>query len=75
MTKFIVNCEWSDWQVGECSVTCGGGTRTNTRSKTVEEKNGGSCIGEPKPTEDCNKQNCPGTIVLYLFYPVRFRFL
>ena len=53
-----MDCEWSAWKIGECSVTCGGGTRTNTRSKTVEENNYGVCIGEPIAKEDCNNHNC-----------------
>lgn len=63
-----MDCEWSDWQTGECSVTCGGGSRTNSRSKTVEEKYNGVCIGEPTAQEGCNDQHCPGKIVLYLIY-------
>lgn len=69
MTKFVVDCQWSDWQIGECSVPCGGGTRTNNRSKIVEEKNEGSaCTGEPTEREDCNYQNCPGKLVLYFVF-------
>ena len=63
---FIVNCEWTDWQIGQCSVTCGGGTRRNTRSKKVEEKNGGMCTGDLTAQEDCNDQSCPGNIYSYL---------
>ena len=33
-----VDCEWSEWSIGECSVSCGGGTRIDTRDKVVEEE-------------------------------------
>ena len=32
-----IDCEWNDWQIGECSKTCGGGSRTNSRTKEIEE--------------------------------------
>ena len=70
MTNFAVDCVWADWKISQCSVTCGGGTRTNTRSKTVEEKNNGVCIGDPTTQEVCNDQSCPGKIVLYLIYSI-----
>jgi len=58
-----INCEWNDWQVGECSKTCAGGSRTNTRTKKIEEANGtdedGVCEGEATMDEECNTQNCP----------------
>ena len=55
-----MDCEWTDWQIGQCSVTCGGGTRTNIRSKKVEEKHGGMCTGNSTVQEECNDQGCPG---------------
>ena len=63
-----MDCEWSDWRTGQCSVTCGGGNRINTRTKTVEEANGGVCVGEEREEEACNNQNCPGNINLYSIY-------
>uniref|UniRef100_F6PV91 Hemicentin-1 n=1 Tax=Ciona intestinalis TaxID=7719 RepID=F6PV91_CIOIN len=50
---------WSSWW-STCTVSCGGGTRTRTRSC-----NGGSvgsigCPGEESQTEPCNTYNCPG---------------
>ena len=57
----IVNCVWSSWFVGECSNTCGGGERTNTRHRKVVEANGGKdCIGQFNTTESCNQNACPG---------------
>ena len=61
-----VNCEWSSWNVGSCTQTCGGGALTKTRSKAVEEANGGTCHGQPFETEICNPQNCPGTLFCYI---------
>ena len=54
----IVNCIWNDWQIGECSTTCDGGYRTNTRTKKVKEAHGGTCIGEDSVKEKCNAQKC-----------------
>ena len=55
-----VNCVWSDWKIGDCSVSCGLGTRTETRKKTVIEQNGGECIGEASVTSECHDEICPG---------------
>ena len=57
-----INCEWNEWQIGECSKTCGGGTRSNNRTKNVEEMHGGVCEGESTVNEPCNTQDCPGSI-------------
>ena len=58
-----VDCEWNEWQVGECSVTCGDGSRTNSRTKKVKESDGtvedGTCEGDETMVEDCNTQDCP----------------
>ena len=51
---------WDEWVTGECSGTCGTGTRTNTRTKLVTESNGGSCTGLPTEIEECNANPCPG---------------
>ena len=55
-----VNCAWSDWNIGDCSVSCGLGTRSETRKKKIIEKNGGECIGESSLTTECHDQTCPG---------------
>lgn len=51
---------WSGWS--ECSVTCGGGTRTRTRNCTNPVPMGGgkdcSDIGEPVQEQECNNQTC-----------------
>ena len=57
---FIVHCEWNAWVQGECSQTCGGGVRTNTRTENVEAKHGGEeCSGPSSLEESCNTQECP----------------
>ena len=58
--NLAINCQWSNWILGECSNTCGTGFRTDTRTKLVEEENGGACIGQSTKIESCNIQTCPG---------------
>ena len=59
--QFSVDCEWSDWRLGDCSATCGDGLRENHRYKVTEEKFGGKpCEGEAQTTEQCNERLCPG---------------
>ena len=58
----IVNCEWGDWIIGDCSQTCGEGTRINTREpKIVAEHGGVECIGPSSIAESCQLQTCAGT--------------
>ena len=54
----VVNCVWSAYTCGSCSLTCGTGTQTCTRTKTTQESNGGSCSGTASKTQDCNAQAC-----------------
>ena len=56
---YLVPCVWGEWLIGECSQTCGGGTRENTREKTSVELYGGACYGTSSITEDCNTEECP----------------
>merc|ERR1719322_972054 len=55
----VIHCEWDEWVIGECSRSCGTGTRTNNRTKLVEEANGGTCSGQPSEIVECNTQPCP----------------
>ena len=56
-----VHCEWNDWIIGDCSETCGGGSRTNTRTQKVSAEHGGDeCNGPTSVDESCNVQECPG---------------
>ncbi|CAH1801587.1 unnamed protein product, partial [Owenia fusiformis] len=56
-----VDGRWSEWNVGDCSVSCGGGSRTNTRQcNNPPPSNGGKqCDGSTTETESCNAQACP----------------
>lgn len=55
-----VDCTWGDWELGECSVTCAGGTRVDTRTKAAEEMHGGKCDPEGDlRVEVCNTEKCP----------------
>ena len=57
-----VDCEWSSW--GEwtlCSVTCGLGVKTSTRSISKLALYGGKdCEGNYITTESCSMDSCPG---------------
>ena len=54
--------EWEEWS--DCSVTCGGGTRTRYRQCTnpVPQHGGKDCedLEPPTETEECNSNECPG---------------
>ena len=53
------DCTWADWSTwSQCSKTCGQGTRSKSRVKTVTEIGGGSCSGQPNETEQCNEKSC-----------------
>ena len=42
-----LDCIWGDWNPhGQCSTTCGVGSRNNTRIKIVKEITGGNCPGK-----------------------------
>ena len=53
---------------GDCTAECGGGTRTISRTKIVEELYDGTCEGEAyMPEEACNEQACPGIIQIAIY--------
>ena len=61
----LVDCKWSEWTIGDCDKTCGGGLRTNTRVPAPEAQHGGEeCTGHPNVTESCNIQECPGILIV-----------
>ena len=62
LNKLTVDCVWSDWKLGDCSVTCGDGLREDHRFKQQEELYGGTpCEGDAKKTETCSAERlCPG---------------
>ena len=53
---------YSEWEVSECSVTCGGGTKSLTRTCTnPPPSNGGKNCSHLGPAEEmasCNEQAC-----------------
>ena len=56
----VVDCQWSEWQHGPCSKTCGSGVKVISRTEIVKAQNGGKpCIGDGTKTEHCNIQDCP----------------
>ena len=61
---------WTDWDA--CSVTCGGGTRTETRDMTSRAVNGGYCnLNGGSRIVECNTHACPrrlSNIVTFLDY-------
>ncbi|XP_013419109.1 A disintegrin and metalloproteinase with thrombospondin motifs adt-1 isoform X2 [Lingula anatina] len=51
--------QWTAWgRYGECSVTCGGGERSRSRS-CITGVPGVDCPGPEKMTERCNEKPCP----------------
>mmetsp|Transcript_9563 Transcript_9563/g.17110 ORF Transcript_9563/g.17110 Transcript_9563/m.17110 type:complete len:1334 (+) Transcript_9563:115-4116(+) len=49
---------WSHWS--NCSTSCGGGQRKQTRSITQSAQNGGAeCDGELEKADSCSEQACP----------------
>lgn len=52
---------WTEWNWGACSVSCGGGTQTGTRTCTnpVPQNGGASCVGPTTTEQTCNTQACP----------------
>ena len=56
-----VDCQWGQWtEWGDCSLTCGGGTRMATRGyKQEAECSGSKCVGYSTRNQACNKNGCP----------------
>ncbi len=50
--------EWGEWS--DCTVTCGGGTRTREKSCDDTDTNDSeTCEGDtPTETENCNEEDC-----------------
>ena len=65
-SSHVVNGGWSQWTSWSgCSLTCGGGTRTRTRtcSNPIPQGSGADCVGSPSGSEGCNMVACPGKCV------------
>mmetsp|Transcript_145458 Transcript_145458/g.466159 ORF Transcript_145458/g.466159 Transcript_145458/m.466159 type:complete len:877 (+) Transcript_145458:72-2702(+) len=54
----IADCSVSDWKQSKCSVSCGGGFLTKTRSVLVHPNNGMQCP-PLSLKESCNTHPCP----------------
>ena len=58
----LVDCVWgkfSEW--GKCSVTCGDGKRSRTRTISTEASWGGAqCNGKATEEKPCKERECPG---------------
>merc|ERR550514_572355 len=45
--------DWEDWSA--CSTTCGDGTKTRSRTVTVDAQHGGACDADLDESEKCMK--------------------
>merc|ERR1712139_487503 len=54
-----VNCKVSGWKVSPCSVSCGVGTQTKTRSVVVSPSNGGQACPILSVNQHCYRKKCP----------------
>ena len=55
------NCVVSAWGTpSQCSVSCGGGAQTLTRTVLVPQANNGAPCPNLTMTQSCNNQSCPG---------------
>ena len=58
----LVNCVWgkfSEW--GMCSVTCGDGKKSRSRTiSTLASGGGRQCYGQSIEEKPCNERKCPG---------------
>jgi len=55
-----VDCKLTDWGAwGSCTVTCGGGTVTRTRTITRDVADGGKACGDLEDVESCSPLACP----------------
>ena len=63
-----VSCEWSLWQTGDCSVSCGEGVQTKRRTKTFNNETPiGKCQGQGETEVPCTKESCPGKLLTLNF--------
>jgi hypothetical protein len=64
----LVNGQWGDWINSSCSVTCGSGKMTSTRScdSPLPAYGGSSCTGVSAEIVACKFDDCIGKCVIYL---------
>lgn len=63
----VVDGAWSEWgDFGDCSVKCGHGTKTRTRTcNNPEPANGGDdCYGDDTDSMYCYVYKCPGKLAV-----------
>ena len=67
-----VNGGWTEFgSYGPCSVSCGEGTRTRSRTCTnpAPQKGGADCVGSSNETSSCHQSACPSTYnTLYITF-------
>ena len=51
-----VHSDWTEW--AECSVSCGGGTKSRTRTIDQPALNHGTCDGDLTEEQNCNENPC-----------------
>ena len=59
----LVFYEWSSWSDSPCSVTCGDGVRTRTR--TCESRCADVSPTDLTETKVCNEAECPGKFLIF----------
>lgn len=62
-----VDGAWTEWSLfNTCSVSCGGGTQSRTRScgNPAPSMGGAFCPGQSTETQACNPTPCPGSIII-----------
>ncbi|XP_052704188.1 uncharacterized protein LOC128180261 [Crassostrea angulata] len=62
MVACPIDGNWATWgSYGGCTVTCGGGSQTRTRtcSDPAPQHGGTSCSGSSSSHQGCNAHNCP----------------
>jgi len=67
-----INCVQSGWTAGVCSVTCGGGTMTETRTVLTPAADGGTACGVSSRPMPCNTAACslPASAASLLQHPL-----
>ena len=63
MIAFILSVDgtwrvWTSWT--DCSVTCGGGKRSRSRTCSDPKYGGKHCVGIANEEQACKSNNCPG---------------
>ncbi len=61
---------WSEWSVWDlCTLTCGGGIQTHTRtcSNPTPEHGGQECQGNDSEAQSCNEDPCSVGTLFFIF--------